>query len=59
MLAEAFGPLALLHVAAITREANTRSRKVLTKLGFRLDGTRHIWGAEQLYFTLERKDWTS
>jgi len=57
VLAEAFGPLGLLHLAAITREANTRSRNVLTKLGFRLDGTRHIWGAEQLYFTLEREDW--
>jgi RimJ/RimL family protein N-acetyltransferase len=58
VLAEAFGPLGMLHVAAITREANTRSRNVLTKLGFRLDGTRHIWGAEQLYFTLERAEWT-
>lgn len=59
VLAEAFGPLGLLHLAAITREANTRSRRVLTKLGFRLDGTRHIWGAEQLYFTLEREHWAS
>lgn len=54
VLAEAFGPLRLNHVVAITREANIGSRNVLTKLGFRLDGCRHVWGAEQLYFVLER-----
>jgi len=57
VLAEAFGPLALEHVVAITREANKGSRKVLTKLGFRLDGVRHVWGAEQLFFVLDRGDW--
>ncbi|MEJ7825486.1 MAG: GNAT family N-acetyltransferase [Solirubrobacteraceae bacterium] len=56
VLAEAFGPLGLDHVVAITREANTRSRKVLGKLGFRLDGRRHLWGAEQLYFILDRDE---
>jgi RimJ/RimL family protein N-acetyltransferase len=56
VLAEAFGPLDLDHVVAITREANARSRNVLTKLGFRLDGCRHVWGAEQLYFVLRRDD---
>jgi ribosomal-protein-alanine N-acetyltransferase len=56
VLAEAFGPLSLDHVVAITREANTRSRNVLTKLGFRLDGSRHVWGAEQLYFVLQRDE---
>ena len=54
MLDEAFGPLGLDRVVAITREANPRSRHVLGKLGFRLDGCRHVWGAEQLYFVLER-----
>jgi len=54
VLAEAFGPLALTRVVAITREANLRSRHVLGKLGFRLDGCRHVWGTEQLYFVLER-----
>ena len=57
VLGEAFGPLDLDHVVAITREANAGSRKVLKKLGFRLDGVRHVWGAEQLYFVLERGDW--
>ena len=56
VLAEGFGPLGLERIVAITREANTRSRNVLGKLGFRLDGSRHVWGAEQLYFVLERKD---
>jgi len=55
-LDEGFGPLKLDRIVAITREANTRSRKVLGKLGFRLDSRRHIWGAEQLYFVLDRED---
>jgi RimJ/RimL family protein N-acetyltransferase len=58
VLDEAFGPLDLDHVVAITREANTGSRKVLVKLGFRLDGVRHVWGAEQLYFVLDRRTWS-
>lgn len=59
VLAEAFGTLALKHVVAITREANAGSRHVLAKLGFRLDGCRHVWGAEQLYFVLERASWVA
>ena len=55
VLDEAWNVLALDHVVAITREANLRSRNVLTKLGFRLDGIRHVWGAEQLYFVLQRE----
>ena len=58
VLEEAFGPLGLDHVVAITREANAGSRKVLKKLGFRLDSVRHVWGAEQLYFVLQRSEWT-
>jgi len=54
VVAEAFGPLGMTRIVAITREANVRSRRVLTKLGFRMDGCRHVWGAEQLYFVLER-----
>jgi [ribosomal protein S5]-alanine N-acetyltransferase len=56
VLDEAFCALGLDHVVAITREANLRSRNVLTKLGFRLDSVRHVWGAEQLYFVLARED---
>jgi len=55
VLAEAFGPLRMTRVVAITREANTGSRNVLRKLGFRMEGVRHVWGAEQLYFVLERE----
>jgi RimJ/RimL family protein N-acetyltransferase len=54
VLIEAFGPLDLDHVVAITREANIGSRRVLTKLGFRMENLRHVWGAEQLFFTLQR-----
>jgi RimJ/RimL family protein N-acetyltransferase len=57
VLAEAFDELGLEHVVAITREANAGSRNVLTKLGFRMDGARHVWGAEQLYFTLRKSSW--
>ena len=56
VLDEAWYVLGLDHVVAITREVNRGSRNVLTKLGFRLDSIRHVWGAEQLYFVLERKD---
>lgn len=54
VLAEAFGPLGLERLVAITREANFGSRRVLAKLGFEEHGLRHVWGAEQLFFTLER-----
>ncbi|MEY2517286.1 MAG: hypothetical protein QOJ89_4644, partial [bacterium] len=56
VLEEAWGVLGLDHVVAITREANRGSRNVLRKLGFRMDGIRHVWGAEQLYFVLQRED---
>ena len=55
VLGEAFGPLGMDRVVAITREANVRSQHVLTKLGFRSEGMRHVWGAEQLFFVLERE----
>jgi ribosomal-protein-alanine N-acetyltransferase len=57
VLAEAFGPLGMPRVVAITREANHGSRNVLGKLGFRMEGCRHVWGAEQLYFVLDRTDY--
>jgi ribosomal-protein-alanine N-acetyltransferase len=57
VLAEAFGPLGLTRVVAITREANAGSRNVLRKLGFHMEGCRHVWGAEQLYFVLERSSY--
>jgi RimJ/RimL family protein N-acetyltransferase len=57
VLGEAFGPLGMTRLVAITREANLGSRNVLRKLGFRMEGVRHVWGAEQLYFVLERERW--
>ncbi len=54
VVAEAFGPLGMDHLVAITRETNYGSRRVLAKLGFRERGLRHVWGAEQLFFTLGR-----
>lgn len=55
VIAEAFGPLGLDRLVAITREANLASRRVLAKLGFQEHGLRHVWGAEQLFFTLRRE----
>lgn len=55
VLGEAFGPLAMERVVAITRATNFRSRRVLAKLGFTAHGLRHVWGAEQLYFDLDRQ----
>lgn len=54
VIAEAFGALGMDRLVAITREANHGSRRVLAKLGFREHGLRHVWGAEQLFFTLQR-----
>ncbi|MCA1701094.1 MAG: GNAT family N-acetyltransferase, partial [Actinobacteria bacterium] len=54
VLDEAFGALAMSRVVAITRATNFRSRRVLGKLGFIPRGLRHVWGAEQLYFELEK-----
>lgn len=55
VIAEAFGALGMDRLVAITREANLGSRRVLAKLGFREQGLRHVWGAEQLFFTLQRE----
>lgn len=54
VIAEAFGSLGMKRLVAITREANVGSQRVLTKLGFRMEGLRHVWGAEQLFYVLER-----
>jgi ribosomal-protein-alanine N-acetyltransferase len=54
VIGEAFGTLGLQRLVAITREANLGSRHVLEKLGFRMEGVRHVWGAEQLFFVLDR-----
>ena len=54
VIAEAFGALGMGRLVAITREANLGSRHVLEKLGFHMEGVRHVWGAEQLFFVLER-----
>lgn len=54
VLAEAFGSLAMQRVVAITRATNFRSQRVLAKLGFTPHGLRQVWGAEQLYYVIER-----
>ena len=50
ILAEAFGPLGLERVVAVTRPDNLASQRVLAKLGFTPAGHRRVWGEEQLYY---------
>ena len=53
ILAEAFGPLGLARVVAVTRPDNHPSRRVLEKLGFTPAGRRHVWGEEQFFYVCE------
>jgi len=53
ILDEAFGPLGLTRVVAVTKAENTGSQRVLAKLGFVAAGRRYVWDAEQLYFVCE------
>ena len=53
ILAEAFGPLGLERVVAVTRPDNLPSRHVLAKLGFTPSGRRHVWGEKQLFYVCE------
>lgn len=55
LLEEAFGPLGLERVVAVTKEENAASRNVLRKLGFADAGRRHAWDAEQLFFVCEAR----
>ncbi len=54
IVAEAFGPLDLPRVVAVTREEHTASQHVLAKLGFLPAGRREVYGADMPYFVLER-----
>ncbi len=54
LLAEAFGPLGLERVVAVTLPENLASQRVLAKLGFAPAGRRHVWGEEQLFYIRER-----
>jgi len=53
-LDEAFGPLGLERVLAITRPENQRSQRVLERLGFTPAGTRLAYGHRQRAFELAR-----
>ena len=54
ILNEAFGPLGLECVVAVTSEENSRSQRVLAKLGFVRAGWRDVYEGNLLYFVLER-----
>ena len=54
IVAEAFGPLDLSRVVAVTRVENTASQHVLAKLGFQPAGRRDVYGGDLPYFVLER-----
>jgi len=53
-LDEAFGPLEMERVIAITRPENHRSQRVLERLGFTADGTRLAYGHRQCSYELTR-----
>jgi len=54
ILNEAFGPLGLERIVAVTSEENSRSQRVLAKLGFILVGRRDVYEGNLPYFVLER-----
>jgi RimJ/RimL family protein N-acetyltransferase len=54
VVAEAFGPLELDRLVAVTSDDNHGSQRVLRKLGFVADGHREVYGASMLYLVLER-----
>lgn len=53
-LAEAFGPIGLDRVVAVTRHENHRSQAVLGRLGFAAAGSRLAYGREQRFYELAR-----
>lgn len=55
-LGEAFGPLGLERVIAITRPENHRSQRVLERLGFTAAGTRLAYGHRQRAYELASPD---
>lgn len=53
-LDEAFGPIGLDRVIAVTRHENHRSQRLLERLGFAAAGTRLAYGREQRLYELTR-----
>ncbi|MEA2221810.1 MAG: hypothetical protein QOH83_186 [Solirubrobacteraceae bacterium] len=51
---EAFGPLRLERLVAVTSDDNNPSQQVLHKLGFVADGRREVYGGDLLHFVRER-----
>jgi ribosomal-protein-alanine N-acetyltransferase len=56
-LEDGFGRLGLETIVAMTQVANTRSQRLLEKLGMRCERTLVAWDAEQYFYRLNRKDW--
>ena len=50
----AFDSLGVQRVVAVAKAENTASLHVLDKLGFRNEGERVAWGAQQLFFVRDR-----
>jgi [ribosomal protein S5]-alanine N-acetyltransferase len=50
----AFGTLGLERVVAVTADDNVGSQRVIAKLGFTPAGRRDVYGANLLYYTLDR-----
>jgi len=54
VLAEAFGPLKLSRVVAVTSDDNIASQHVLKKLEFVAGGRREVYGGDFLYYARDR-----
>jgi ribosomal-protein-alanine N-acetyltransferase len=54
IVCEAFGPLDLKRLVAVTSDDNQPSQHVLQKLGFHPDGRRKVYGGDLLHFVRER-----
>lgn len=57
ILVHAFDELGLEEVVAIVRHGNTRSLRIMEKLGFGGAGERDANGTPHLYFRLAKSDW--
>jgi ribosomal-protein-alanine N-acetyltransferase len=56
-LEDGFSRLGLESIVAMTQTANTRSRRLLEKLGMSCEKSLRAWDAEQYFYRLNREDW--
>lgn len=58
LLRHGFEEIGLRRIVAVTGRANTRSQRVLVKLGFRYQGLRRVYGIDDVwYYDLSARHW--